>query len=57
MMENPPNVLALKSLKVQDTVVQIPSYTMPQMKYRDDASVTWQSVCIISMLHIGLLHI
>ena len=36
--ENPPKVLAPNLSKTQDTVVLIPilSYTMPQMKSRDD---------------------
>ena len=37
-MENPPKVLAPKSPKAQDKIIPIPSYTIPQIKHRGDAS-------------------
>ena len=38
-MENPAEVLAPKTPKAQDTVIQIPNYAIPQMKHRGYASL------------------
>ena len=38
IMESPPKVFASKSPKVQDVVIPIPNYTIPEIKSRGDAS-------------------